>query len=199
MPVVRRLTEKIRRGVREGQLPSSPCIGGGLDLPIYRRPARLSNESRASVDSPPAPTCPSTLDDGIHLGSPGSPLGASLPTDLRSQSCSSRCLSWELCYVPRPPPSESRPWWNGPVQPAINIYPTPLFFSIVLVFFRSLSVILDSACPLLTTRSPDASSPVRPANLLRNACRCRVLSQTVGQSSSVGQERMNQIFGRLDG
>jgi hypothetical protein len=51
---------------------------------------------------------PSTLDDGTHLGSPGSPLGASLPTDLRSQSCSSRCLTWELCYVPRPPPSESR-------------------------------------------------------------------------------------------
>ena len=59
-------------------------------------------------DSPLAPTCPSTLDDGTHLGPPGFPLGASLPTDLRSQSCSSRCLTWELCYVPRPPPSKSR-------------------------------------------------------------------------------------------
>jgi hypothetical protein len=68
MSGVRRLTEKIGRGVREGQLPSSSCIGGGLDLPIYRRPARLSNESQASVDSLPAPTCPSTLDDGTHLG-----------------------------------------------------------------------------------------------------------------------------------
>jgi hypothetical protein len=50
MPGVRRLTEKIGRGVREGQLPSSPCMSGRLDLLIYRRLARLSIESRASVE-----------------------------------------------------------------------------------------------------------------------------------------------------
>ena len=87
--------------------------------------ARLSNESRASVDSPPAPICPSTSEDGTCLGSPGSPLGTSLPTDLRPQSWSSRYQGWELCYIPRPPPSDSRPWWNSPVQPAINARPPP--------------------------------------------------------------------------
>jgi hypothetical protein len=97
--------------------------GTKLDLPIYRRPACLSNESQASVDPLPAPICLSTLDEGTHLGSPGSPLGASLPIELRSQLCSSRCASWELCYRPPFPPSDWRPWWSVSVLPAINVRP----------------------------------------------------------------------------
>src|SRR5271154_6251138 len=56
MPGVRRLTEKIGRGVRESQLPSSPCIGGGLDLPTYRRPStpieRISAFRRLATRAP---------------------------------------------------------------------------------------------------------------------------------------------------
>jgi hypothetical protein len=55
------------------------------------------------------PIGPLTLDDGTHLGSLAFPLGASLPIDLRSQSCSSRCPSWELCYRPPSlPPTRGR-------------------------------------------------------------------------------------------
>ena len=100
----------------------------------------------------PPPICPSTLNEGIHLGSSGSLLGASLPIELRSQLCSSRCVRLELCYPPSPLPSDWRPWWSVPVLPTINVHPP---FSVVSsVFFWSFLVRFDSALLLCLLPAP---------------------------------------------
>src|SRR2546421_12066448 len=74
---------------------------------------RLLRDSRPddAHDPPPALICLSTFDDGIYLGSP------------RSPSFSSRCSSWELYYVPRPPPN---PFSRYPSQCSSDRFQPPL-------------------------------------------------------------------------
>jgi hypothetical protein len=94
--------------------------GAGLsNLPVSRR------VYRTNLGLPSAP------DGGTHFGSPGSLFGSPgslsglFPSDRPEVPIVLFGGAWKLYYGPRPPPSDLRPWWNGPVQPAINVCPPP--------------------------------------------------------------------------
>ena len=158
-----------RRGCAQGL---RHCPGDGSVLRTQKTGARFE----AGWDVGP-PICPSTLDEGTHLGSPGSPLGASLPIELWSQLCSSRCASWELCYCPPPLPSGSCSKWLGnPTSNDSDYLPNPT---------RKTRTILDDCT--ISHRRTARPSQFRAGNVRFD--RCCVIKGAVSVSRSSGRRR----------
>jgi len=137
------------------------------------------------------------LDDGTDLGSPGSPLGISLPIELRSQLCSSRCARWELCNSP-PLPSLPSLRLEAVVERSCSACykcPSPLFSVVFSVFFWSFSVRLDSAL-LLCSLPALQTLPVQcdPLAYCGTLVAAGYYPKYLGNLALPASERMNQTF-----